>query len=139
VLRGWRWGCGRDGAREPVERSRGRTDLAGRDAEMARRGRETAMAEEQLNGADVGAGFEQMYGERMSQRCGVMGFANRARRRALWHACPTASLVMGCPGRSPGKSQVVGRSPATRFAAAPTTWGRASRSDPSGPSLARRE
>jgi len=41
---------------------------------------------------------------------GVIGFGMPHRRRAFWHACSTAALLMGRPGRSPGKSQCLGRS-----------------------------
>ena len=61
-----RLGC--DGAREPVQRTRRRTDLDRGNPQIARGGRQTAMAEQQLNGADVGAGFQEMDGKRVAQR-----------------------------------------------------------------------
>ena len=51
---------------EPVERAGGRTDLERGQAQIARGGFETPMAESQLNGADVGAGFQEMDGERVA-------------------------------------------------------------------------
>jgi hypothetical protein len=46
VLRGWRWGLGRDRAREPVKGTGGRTHLDRRNPEIARGGRQTAMAKQ---------------------------------------------------------------------------------------------
>jgi hypothetical protein len=40
--------------------------------------------------------------------CGVMGLGMWQRARAFWHACSTASLLMCCSNRSPGKSQCGG-------------------------------
>ena len=63
VLRGRRWGLGCDGAREPIKRTPRRTHLDRGNPEIARGGRQTAMAEQQLNGADVGAGFKEVDGK----------------------------------------------------------------------------
>jgi hypothetical protein len=40
--------------------------------------------------------------------CGVMGLGMWQRAHAFWHACSTASLLMCCSNRSPGKSQCGG-------------------------------
>src|SRR5439155_15020757 len=60
VLRGRRRGRGCDGAREPIKGTPRRTHRDRGNAEVARGGRQTAMAEEQLNGADVSAGFKEV-------------------------------------------------------------------------------
>ena len=52
---------------QQVERARRRTDLGGRQPEVARRGLQPPMTEQQLNGADVGADFQQVNGERVAQ------------------------------------------------------------------------
>ena len=54
--------------REQVERAGGRADRRRRDAEGAGRRRQTAMPEQQLNGADVGTGFQQVDGKGVSER-----------------------------------------------------------------------
>src|SRR5207249_2382909 len=67
-----------------VEGARGRTDLRRRDAQIPRRGFETAMSKQQLNRAHVSPGFEEMDGERMSQRMWRDGFGEmRSAMRAL--------------------------------------------------------
>ena len=53
--------------REQVERARGRTDLRRGDAQIAGRGFQTAMPEQQLNRAHVGAGFQEMDREGVAQ------------------------------------------------------------------------
>src|SRR5712691_1022192 len=77
---GGRRGGSRRGRRrtwEQVEGTHGRTDLRRRDAQIPRGGFETAMPEEQLNRAHVSPGFEEMDGERMSQRMWRDGFGER--------------------------------------------------------------
>ena len=46
------------GAREQVQRTGGRADLGGRDPQVARGGLQTPMPEQELNGAQVGAGLK---------------------------------------------------------------------------------
>jgi len=46
--------------REQVERAGGRANLAGGDPQISGGGRQAAMTEQQLNGPDVRAGFQQM-------------------------------------------------------------------------------
>ena len=55
-----------DGPWEQIQRTRGRADRGGRDPQVLRRGRQTPMPEQELDGAQVGAGLKQMDGERMS-------------------------------------------------------------------------
>jgi hypothetical protein len=69
--------------------------------------------------------------------CGVIGLGVRQRRRACWHARSTVARVTGRPGRSPGYSQWRSGSRATTRGESPGVSARASRSDPSGPCLAR--
>ena len=66
------------------------------------------MAKEQLNGAQIGARFEQVNREGMAQRVRAMGLAMPARRRAVRQACSTACVVIGWP-KYPGKSHSFGR------------------------------
>ena len=63
MLRERRRGLGCDGAREPIKGTPRRTHLDRGNSEVARGGRQTAMAEEQLNGADVSAGFKEVDGK----------------------------------------------------------------------------
>jgi hypothetical protein len=63
------------------------------------------MAEQQLNGAHVGAGFQQMDREGVAERMGSNQLGNRDRRWACWQALLTEWVVIGRPGRAPGKSQ----------------------------------
>ena len=60
VLR--RGGCGLNGygTREQVERTGCRAHLAGGNPQVAGGGRQTAMAEQKLDGADIGTGFQQV-------------------------------------------------------------------------------
>ena len=53
---------------EPVERALRAADRGGRDPGVTRRGRQVVVAEQHLDGTDVGAGFEQMSGEAVPQR-----------------------------------------------------------------------
>src|SRR6476646_4911136 len=58
---------------EPVERALRAADRGGRDPGVTRRGRQVVVAEQHLNGTDVGAGFEQMSGEAVPQRVQIPG------------------------------------------------------------------
>ena len=64
-----RGGLGLNGnrVRQQVERTGCRTYLAGGDPQIAGRSREAAVAEQQLNRADIGAGFEHVNGEGVPQ------------------------------------------------------------------------
>ena len=55
-----------DGPWEQIQRTRGRADRGGRDPQVLRRGRQTPMPEQELDGAQVGARLEQMDGERVA-------------------------------------------------------------------------
>jgi hypothetical protein len=54
--------------RQQVKGTRCRTYFASGDPQVAGRGSEAAVAEQQLNRADIGTGFEHVNGEGMSQR-----------------------------------------------------------------------
>ena len=58
---------------EQVERTGRGGDLAGGEVEIAGGGGEAAMTEQELDGTDVGAGFEQVNSETVSQRMGCEG------------------------------------------------------------------
>ena len=55
------------GPREQVQRTRGRADRGGRDPQVTRRGLQTPMPEQELDGAQVRAGLEQVNREGMAQ------------------------------------------------------------------------
>lgn len=61
-----RGGCGH--ALQGIQRAGRGADFAGGDTQISSRGVEDAMAEQQLDGAQIGAGLQQMNGERMPQR-----------------------------------------------------------------------
>ena len=54
------------GPREQVQRTRGRADLGGRDPQVARGGLQTPLPEQELDGAHVGAGLEEVDREGMA-------------------------------------------------------------------------
>ena len=54
--------------RQQVEGAGRGTDLAGGDPQVASRGCEASVTEQQLNGAQIGTGFEQMDGKGVAQR-----------------------------------------------------------------------
>jgi hypothetical protein len=54
--------------RQEVQRAGRRADFVGRNAQVLGSGGEAAMTEEELNGPQVGAGFEEMYGECVPKR-----------------------------------------------------------------------
>ena len=60
--------------------------------------------EEQLNGAQIGAGLQQMDRECVAQGMRGDRFAETNCSSACLHAISTAHAVMGCSGRSPGNS-----------------------------------
>jgi hypothetical protein len=51
---------------EQVQWTRGRAHFAGGDAQVTGGGGQTAMTEQQLDGTDIGSGFQQMDGEGVS-------------------------------------------------------------------------
>src|SRR3954469_18523162 len=53
---------------QPVERADRAADRGGCDLGITRRGRQMLMAEQHLDRADIGAGFEQMGGKAVAQR-----------------------------------------------------------------------
>ena len=77
-------------AGQQVERAGRGADLGAGDLQVAGGGGEAAMAEQQLDGADVDAGFKQVDGEAVTKHVGVMGLAMPDRRRAFAQAALTA-------------------------------------------------
>ena len=55
---------------QQVEWTGGGTDFGGGDPQVACRRCQAAMAEQQLNGSDIGAGFKQMHSECVPKRMG---------------------------------------------------------------------
>ena len=100
---------GRRRARQQLQGAFRGADLARGDPQILGCGRQAAVAKQELDGANVGPGLEQMDREGSRRLCGVTGLDNPERRCAVWQASPTACLVIGSPGRSPGKSQSLGR------------------------------
>src|SRR6266567_7864786 len=80
-LEGLGW-CGldlhRNRARQQVQRVRCGADFAGCNAEIFCCRGQAAMAEQQLNGTDVGARFKQVNGESVTQRMRCDGFGDFA-------------------------------------------------------------
>ena len=66
----WRGRLNGNGMREQVERTGGGTHFAGGDPQVSGRGRQAAVAEQQLDGPDIRAGFQQMNRESVAQRMG---------------------------------------------------------------------
>ena len=52
---------------QQIERTGGGTHLARGDTQVPSRGGQTAMAEQQLNGTNVGSGFQQMHCEGVAE------------------------------------------------------------------------
>ena len=98
-----------DRTRKQVERTGRGAHLGGGDPQVAGGGRQAAMAEQQLNGAHVGAGFQQMDRECVAQRMrrDRLGDAGSA-DAPFGRPASTASLVIGFSGRSPGNSHSSG-------------------------------
>jgi hypothetical protein len=75
-----------------IERTLGRTDLGSGEAEILGRGRKAAMTQQDLNGAHVGTGFQQMDGEGVPKGMRGDRFWNMATLMGL-----LASLLYGAP------------------------------------------
>src|ERR1039458_3357303 len=67
-LRSRRLGISADWARQQVEWTGGRADLAGSDPQVSCGGRQTPVPEKQLDTSNICAGFKQMDRKSMSQR-----------------------------------------------------------------------
>ncbi len=80
VRHGWN-----DGVQE-LQRTGGCADRAGGDHEISSRGAQIAMAEQQLDRTEIGAGLQQVDGERV---------AKRVRRDRLANAAPQTHLTTG--------------------------------------------
>src|SRR6476660_6576702 len=78
VLRCSGLGFGGDWSRKQIEGTGGSAHLGGSDAQIAGGGCQAAMTEQQLNGAHVGAGFQQMDREGVTHRMRRDGFGNAA-------------------------------------------------------------
>ena len=83
-------GISADGVRQKIEWTGCRADLAGSDPQIARSGRQAAVAEQQLNGPDIGARFQKMNCECVSKQMGVIGLRMPESRRAFLQASSTA-------------------------------------------------
>jgi len=77
VRQGWRADI------ERLQRTGGGADRAGGDHEILCRGAQIAMAEQQLDGAQVGAGFQQVNRERVAQRMRGYWFVDPAQQSHL--------------------------------------------------------
>jgi hypothetical protein len=79
--------CGRE--RERIERAGGCAEMPLGQMQIDGRYLEVAMAEQDLDGAQVGAGFEKMCGEAVSQSVRMDAPVSRpARSAAIWQAVP---------------------------------------------------
>jgi hypothetical protein len=63
VLRSGGFGFNRDGMGEQVERTRCRANLASGNPQVSSGSRQAAVSEQQLNGPNIGTGFQQMDSE----------------------------------------------------------------------------
>src|SRR5580700_6319409 len=107
VRQGWRADV------EGLQRTGGSADRAGGDHQILRRGAETAMAEQQLDGAQIGAGFQQMHREGVAQR--MRG--NRLADAAQQPHCPAGVFDGGWIDRLAGSS--AGKQPLSWTGAVP--------------------
>src|SRR5260370_9265038 len=73
--------------RQRIERAGSRADLVGSDAQVLGSGGEAAMTEEEVDGPQSGAGFEEMYSECVPKRM---------RRDRLGETGQTMRLLAGC-------------------------------------------
>ena len=72
---------------------------------------QVGVAEEQLNGAQVGAAFQQMVAKQWRSVWGCIGLLTPARLADSWQACQTTLSLMGSSAvcqRPPGNSQTAG-------------------------------
>ena len=127
-------GSAQTGLRQKIEWTGGRADLAGGDPQIPGGGRQAAVAEQQLNGPDIGARFQQVNGECVSKRVRCNRLADTGRLRAFLQARSTAVWLMWLAGNVAWKKPVPGfaHSPPSR-AGSPAAWAIALRSDPFGP------
>src|SRR5260370_14720565 len=76
--------------RQRIPRAGRRADLVGSDAQVLCGGGEAAMTEKELNGPQIGGGFEEMYSECVPKRM---------RRDRLGETGQTMRLLAGCSYR----------------------------------------
>jgi hypothetical protein len=88
----------------------GGADLARRNAQIASRGPQAPVSAEQLDGANVGSGFEQGTANACLMECGEIGLEMPESNRPFWQASHTPSLETGWSTTPPGNSQVLGLS-----------------------------
>ena len=81
--------------RECIERAGGCAQMPLREMQIDRCLFEVPMSEQHLDGAQVGAGFEQMCGEAMSKSVGCSGLLTPARLADCRQACQTTLSVIG--------------------------------------------
>ena len=99
---------------------------AGRDLQVSRGGGQAAMTHQQLDPAHVGAGLEQVRGERMTQRMRGDGLRSTGAAAGVL-ACQRHCDSGDGPGMSPGNSQYWGRDHSSTGAGSPAAAARASR------------
>ncbi len=84
------------------------SDRIHRDAGIAGRRIDVAMAKQSLNDANVDLLFQQMRREAVSQRVHGDILSRPAASAASWKTRCSDRVVIGCKGSGPGKSQWVG-------------------------------
>ena len=94
--------------RQTVERAGRAGDDARGDAGVDRGGRQPAVAEQDLEDADVGPGLEQMGGEAVPQGVDGDRFRQAGRRTATRQAACSVAVLTGLPWSRPGNSQCAG-------------------------------
>src|SRR5215470_3892449 len=72
--------------RQQVQRTGCRADLVGRDTQVLGRGGEAAMTEEELNGPQIGTGFEEMHSKCVPKRMRRDGFYETGETMRVWQA-----------------------------------------------------
>src|SRR5947199_7050244 len=93
-----------------IQGADGRANLGSGDTEIAGGGGQTAMAQQQLDGAHIGPCLEQMDGEGMAQAVGQDGLRKAAETAGFFTSVVDRFPADGRPGRLPSKSQCWGLS-----------------------------
>ena len=122
------------GPREQVQRTRSRADLGDRDPQVARGGLQTPMPEQELDGAQVGAGLEEMDREGMAKRMGRDDLGEtRAPGGDAAGKLDRAARDRRLRALAGGRASAAAVRLSTRRAGPPAASARASRSGPSVP------
>ena len=100
----------RNRTRQQIQWARCRAHFAGRDVQIFCGSGQAAMAEQELNLANVGARFKQVTCKGMAHGMRCDRFRNLEMRRAFRHIAATEVVVMCWSGAPPGKSQWLGLS-----------------------------